>query len=189
VTLRGVSRSRCILAMDGADVTFVAGVEGASVEDLTIDGAGDGLHFRRGGRFCTLRRLVVVRARARGLHFDADGYQHLAIDDVRIDQCGGDGFALLADAPCESVFVTGLAVGTFGTSGVGLAAGVRLSGRCHLSQIQVGPVSEDQIGLSFLEGSDDTTLSNYHVTTDGGRGFEGQERTVMGVGVVQEVVD
>jgi hypothetical protein len=187
VTLRGASRTRTVLAMGGADVVHVPAVEGAAIEDLTIDGAGTGVRYRRGGRFCTLRRLLVARSIDTGVAFEGGGYRHIAMDDLRIDLSGGHGMDLAATERCDSIFVTGLVVGAFGVAGGAGNYGLRVTGRCHLNQIQIDPVHQGAVAVGFESGSEHTTLSNYYLGLGGGRAFEGAERAEIGVGTHQEL--
>ena len=82
VTLRGTSRTASRLV--GGTVRHPAGVEGASVEDLTLVGGADGVRYEAdgpaglGATFCIARRLRIVDVAGSGVALRGGAYENLA---------------------------------------------------------------------------------------------------------------
>src|SRR5690606_11392338 len=91
---------------------------------------------------------------------------HLTVEQVTIEGCGGDGIRHEA-ADAQGVFLSETSITGFGGDAAD-AHGLRVAGRCHISQLHVEPVLAGQTGVGFFEGSGYSTLTNYTMTLAGG---------------------
>jgi hypothetical protein len=178
VAVRGASVVGTVLrstADDDAVVVLADGVDGAAIEDLTVDGAGIG--WAGAARFCIVRRVRVRDASGAGVAVASGAVEHVWLEQLTIEDAGGDGLVIQVPSS-TSVFVSELAVSRFGAA-VGDAAAVRLAARAHVSLVHVDPVGAGQVGVAFEDGSTGSTLTNYYLHLDGGE----PTRTAPGVQV------
>lgn len=190
VSLRGMSMTGTRLLMAGNTVVHPADVEGAGVENLTIEGAGQGLRYDGPASYCVARRLRLVDCDGEGIALRGTRYERLFLEDLYIDRCGSHGIDLDPVDGSTSVFMSGLSIGTVGSGEGGAADAMRLAGRCHLSQVQIGPVRTGGVGVRFRPGSDFTTLTGYYLRLEGGIAFDGhddREGIALGAGSVEDV--
>ena len=179
---------------------FEDGAEGATVEQLTVDGgarpragavATPAVVLRGDSAFCSLRRLRIVDAAGDGLRIVAGAHRHLALDEIWLERCGRHGIVL--DAPGgRSLFLSSLAIDGIGVDpAAGSAVALQLGARAQVSQLSVELVAAGQVGVAFGPGSDHSALSPWSIgVADGGRAFRGRSRragVVVGVGAVARV--
>jgi hypothetical protein len=191
VTLQGSGMLTTTIGATGSAGTLVVAgrrLTGATVEDLTIDGGADGLDepdpaatasaspaprgaagidLGAGASFCFLRRLRLVDLAGGAVRVAGGPIDHLYLEQLVIERCGGDGVDLAPSGDTEAVFLTEVSVRSFGLGGSG-AAGVRLAGRAFISQLHVQPIGPGATGLALEAGSDDTVASNLFFGLSGG---------------------
>lgn len=186
VTLRGTSRTASRLV--GGTVRHPAGVEGASVEDLTLGGGTDGVRYEAdgpaglGATFCIARRLRIVDVAGSGVALRGGAYENLYLEQLWVDRPGRHGIDLDAGAPCRSVFVSEVSVEGPGAAGGEGAAGLRLGGRVLATQVQVVEIGPGSVGIDLRAGSEHTTMTNLSLATTGGTGVRGQDRSGVVLG-------
>jgi hypothetical protein len=187
VTLRGIGVPGTLLvaAEDLRDplVVVAAGAEGVALESLVLDAGGraaNGVRFDGPATYCIGRRVRVHGTTGEGVVLAEGPYRYLSFEQLAIHDARSDAFRL-ATAECTSVFLSEISIGAFGR-GSERSAGLRLGGRCHVSQISIDPVGEGQVGVLFAEGSDGSTLTNYYVRSEGGIAHEAEGSVAVAVG-------
>jgi hypothetical protein len=192
VTLRGMGLSGTVLvAGDGMTdplISVRAGAEGVALESLALDGrlrAAHGVRFEGSASYCVCRRVRIHASSEHGLVLVEGPYRHLAFEQVGFEAIGADAFHL-SSASCTSVFLSEISVEEFGAEQPS-SVGLRLGGRCHVSQVSIDPVAEGQVGILFAEGSDQSTLTNYYVRSQGGVAHDaaGSVEVAVGPGAVE----
>ena len=180
VTLAG--RSRTAARLVGALIRHPPGVEGATVEDLTLEGGVTGVLFEadgpdaEGAAFCIVRRLRISGVAGTGIRLLGGTYRNVYVEQVWIDGPGRHGIDLAADGPCRSVFLSEVSVERPGSDGAPDGHGLRLAGRCQVTQVQVAGIGPGAVGIGFLAGSDHTTVTNLALSTEGGVALSGQDQ-------------
>lgn len=194
VTLRGVTMLASTLRLSGVDdvVRTHPAVEGATVENLTLDGGidaigiesgGHGLSVPDGAAFCVVRRVLVRRVARSAISLEGAPTSWIYLQDLVLDAIGAHGIRI-EPGEARGLFASGLAVGSFGVAAPGAAA-VRTARRIHLDQVHVDRVGEERVGVAFLPGSDGSTLANFYLRLDGGTALAGEERAHVGAGSTQ----
>lgn len=177
VTLRGAGMTATILCGPddaGPVLRSSAMLLGATVEDLTISGGAAGaapgaaVDLGAGVSFCFLRRLRLTDLPAVAVRVGGGPVDHLYLEQVLVESCGGDGVVLDPDGDATGIFLTEVSVRSFGRAGAAGAAGVRTSGRAFISQLHVQPVDAGAAGLVLEPGSDHTVASNLFFGLAGG---------------------
>jgi hypothetical protein len=186
VTLAGQSIVGTVLQAAGAAVVVAhaANVEGATVENLSVDGhesAGAGIAYTNGARYCALRRVRVSGVRGPGVHFQGGTLDRMYLEDLYVSEVAGHGVDVDVD-DATSLFVTGIAITAFGRGIAPPAYGVALHARAHLCQVDIEGVREGQVGIAFLPGSDYSTLTGFYVGLDGGVAHSGSAQRKVAIG-------
>ncbi len=107
VTLAGQSIVGTILRAAGAStvIAHASNVEGATVENLSIDGAGRagaGVSDPDGARYCTLRRVRVSRVRGPRVHLQGGRVNRMYVQDLYVSGVGGHGVDVDVDEATSS---------------------------------------------------------------------------------------
>jgi hypothetical protein len=186
VTIAGQSLVGTVLRAAGAPVVVAhdANVEGATVENLSVDGGGTartGIAYTNGARYCTVRRVRVSGVRGPGVRLEGGTVDRMYLEDLYVADVDGHGVDVEVDA-ATSLFVTGLAVSGFGRAATPPAYGLALRARAHVCQVDIEGVGDGQVGIGFLPGSDYSTLTGFYIGLDGGVAHVGSAQHKIAIG-------
>lgn len=184
VTLRGAGMIATVLraTTEGAAVRSSSLLAGATIEELTIAGpaaagtsAGElvaggaaAIDLAAGASFCFLRRIRFTELVGGAVRIGGGPVDHLYLENLAIEGCGGDGIVLDPTGDADGVFLTEVSVRSFGRAAPAGAAGVRTSCRAFISQLHVQPVERGATGLALEPGSEHTVASNLFFGLAGG---------------------
>lgn len=206
VTLRGAGLFNTNLILDSAATGPIVAIRGAvqargsvgwTMEKLTLQGgtdtafasgASEGILVPAGVSYGFLRQVMIKDVAGDAIVLAGAPLDHLFIEEVIVERCGGHGIVLKPDGPSAAVFISEIVIRDFGrakATRAGLCSGLWLEGRCHLSQLHIEPVDEGHAGILFGKGSDHTVLSNLYTGTRGGVPYKTGE-DVLGIAVSAE---
>jgi len=215
VTLRGQDMRQTVLLMpaslnqivvDHAAATNSSnGIQGAIVENLSINGlwaqstlAPPVLRYGGGAKHCIARKIAILNSGGHGVRVNTIAssvgfpYTDLLLKDITVEACRGNGFDIQPGTQTTAIMLVGISVRNFGgLTSVSPAYGLRLLGRCQISQVEIGPLANTNIGVGFQTGSDKTVLTNYWINNTGsvGQALVGSPPggVLLGVGTIETV--